>query len=314
MPRNNRIHYTQAMYHVMHQGNYKQALFFESEDYQHAYVLFDRAVASYGCKIHLFCLMTNHIHLLIQVNDVPLSKIMQSFSTAYANYINKKMQRRGHLFRGRYRSKLVQDDGYLLELCYYIHNNPLKAKMVANLDSYLWSSHLCYRKFQHLNWLTTDMMNKKLMQCIDAEDPYNKFLQQWKKGSVDPVYCKFDDEGNLTIFDNASCEVNAIRSLDLSGYPLAFIIHFICESLSVSLANVQSDAKREMLVLARMLITYFAHYHAGYTFVKIAAILHCCANSLSKTLRCHFSDEVKRKKLQAKIALIRHEFLSLKRI
>jgi putative transposase len=138
MPRKPRIHRVNGFYNVMLRGNYRQGEQFCE--------LLQACTQKFLCKIHLYCLMTNHIHLVIEIGDIPLSKIMQSLSSRIAQIINKSLQRSGHLFQGRYKDKIIYDEKYLLELCFNIHMNPVKAKMVGCLDDYPWSSHCVYTK------------------------------------------------------------------------------------------------------------------------------------------------------------------------
>jgi len=130
MSRRRRIHYPHACYHVMLRGNYRQAIFNRDEDYLLFYSLLEEATKKYNLNVHLFCLMTNHIHLLLEVDYIPLAKVMQYISSKFTAYSNKVNNRTGHLFQGRYNAIIVQSAPYFLELCQYIHNNPLKAKMV----------------------------------------------------------------------------------------------------------------------------------------------------------------------------------------
>lgn len=90
MPRKKRSHYYEAFYHVMMRGNYRQDIFSADEDYLYFYGLMEKSVHQFNCKIHLFCLMTNHVHLLIEVENIPLWKIMQTVAGAFSKYNHKK--------------------------------------------------------------------------------------------------------------------------------------------------------------------------------------------------------------------------------
>jgi hypothetical protein len=105
-----------------------------------------------------FCLMTNHIHLAIQVADVPLSRILQNLSFRYTRWVNWRRHRSGHLFQGRYKAFLVDADSYLLELAAYIHLNPVRAGMVKDAKTYRWSSHRAYLGKETLPWIETDFI------------------------------------------------------------------------------------------------------------------------------------------------------------
>jgi REP element-mobilizing transposase RayT len=109
MARKPRLHYPGAFYHVILRGNFRQDTFL---------------VERYRYRIHAFCLMSNHVHLAIQVGVVPLSRIMQNFCFRYTRWLNQQQERVGHLFQGRYKAVLLDADSYLLELTRYIHLNP----------------------------------------------------------------------------------------------------------------------------------------------------------------------------------------------
>lgn len=88
--------------------------------------------------------MDNHFHLLIETPDANIKRIMQNINTSYTVYINRKYQRSGHLFQGRYKSIIVDKENYLLELSRYIHLNPVRAKIVYLPGQYIWSSYRAY--------------------------------------------------------------------------------------------------------------------------------------------------------------------------
>ncbi|MEA3492585.1 MAG: transposase [Campylobacterota bacterium] len=99
---------------------------------------------SYGITIHNYCLMNNHYHLLIEIQQENLSKFMRQLGMNYAIYFNKKYKRSGHLWQGRYKSWFVTDEAYLYTLMLYIEQNPLKAKMVQKLEHYPFGSYYCF--------------------------------------------------------------------------------------------------------------------------------------------------------------------------
>jgi REP element-mobilizing transposase RayT len=158
MARKQRIHYPAALYHVILRGNAQQDIFFEDGDRYRFYLLLQNVVEKFGCRIHAYCLMTNHAHIAIQVGETPLSRIMQNLSLRYTTWINRRMNRSGHLFQGRYKAVLVDADSYLLELVAYIHLNPVRAAMVTAPEEYPWSSHLAYLGTETVPWLTTEQV------------------------------------------------------------------------------------------------------------------------------------------------------------
>lgn len=114
--------------------------------------------------------MPNHVHLFIEVMKSPIDKIMQKLQTAYAMYINKKYERVGHVFQGRYFSILVEKELYLLELIRYIHLNPIRAGIVQELNEYRWTSHAAYLG-----------IDKKLAKIVNTEKVLPYFSSNPKK-------------------------------------------------------------------------------------------------------------------------------------
>jgi putative transposase len=155
MSRKPRIHYPGAVYHVIQRGNARQDIFFDDKDRYRFYLIMQEGIERFGHRVFAFCLMTNHIHLALQVGEVSLSRIMQNLTFRYTRWVNWRLKRSGHLFQGRYKSVLVDEDSYLLELCAYIHLNPVRASMVEAPESYPWSSHKAYLGKELIPWLDT---------------------------------------------------------------------------------------------------------------------------------------------------------------
>jgi len=128
--------------HVIQRGNNRGALFFKKTDYPIYLEFLKDAAARYGCSIHAYVLMTNHVHLLL-TPDQPesLPKTLQSVGRRYVQHVNATYQRTGTLWEGRYRATLIDGDSYFLTCCRYIELNPVRAEMVAHPREYLWSSY-----------------------------------------------------------------------------------------------------------------------------------------------------------------------------
>ena len=151
MARKPRLYYPGALYHVMLRGNGGQPIFFSSPDYRQFYHLLQEAYQRFDHRIHAFCLMSNHVHLAIEVGAIPLAPIMQNISFRYTRWINQRQKRMGHLFQGRYKALLVDQENYLLALIRYIHLNPIRAGVAKELVDFPWCSHLAYlgKRRQH---------------------------------------------------------------------------------------------------------------------------------------------------------------------
>ena len=141
MPRKAREKSESGIYHIMLRGINRQDLFEDDEDRQK----FIDTIAFYkkkgGYKIYAYCIMSNHVHLLIEEEKEPFSLIMKRISSSYVYYYNWKYCRCGHLFQERFKSEIVENDNYFLTVLRYIHQNPIKANIIKNPQEYKWSSY-----------------------------------------------------------------------------------------------------------------------------------------------------------------------------
>lgn len=144
MARKPRIEFEGAFYHVITRGNQRQRVFKDRDDYERYLKILGNYKIQYDYVLYAYVLMSNHIHLLIETKEKPLSKILQGINQSYTIYFNKRYGMVGHLFQGRYKAILCEKDAYLLSLVKYIHLNPIRAKVVKSFEEYPWSSHRCY--------------------------------------------------------------------------------------------------------------------------------------------------------------------------
>ena len=141
MARPPRIEYPGAFIHIINRGNGGENIFIIDRDREKFLGYVETAVDRYQIKIHTYCLMTNHYHLLVETPHPNLSPALKWINGSYVTYFNRKRQRPGHLFQGRYKSILIDADAYLKPLSRYIHLNPVRAKMVEKPGAYPWSSY-----------------------------------------------------------------------------------------------------------------------------------------------------------------------------
>jgi putative transposase len=144
MPRRAREQSETGIYHVVLRGINRQSVFYDEDDYQRFLEILSQKKLEEQFEVYGYCLMSNHIHLLIREKNDKISRIMSRIGTSYAWWYNQKYSRSGHVFQGRYGSECVEDDAYLLTVVRYIHNNPVKAKMVCAAEDYRWSSIHAY--------------------------------------------------------------------------------------------------------------------------------------------------------------------------
>ena len=131
---------------------------------------------------HAFVLMSNHYHLLVRTRQANLKKAMHWFGTTYTQRFNRRHSRYGHLFQGRYKSIIVQNDAYLLQLSYYIHRNPLRAGIVKRLADYRWSSYPLYGYGKKApEWLETQLILSQFSDKLDKHQYYRQKMRQYAK-------------------------------------------------------------------------------------------------------------------------------------
>lgn len=148
MPRVRREKCSNSIYHVIVRGNNREDLF---RDYMDREVYLKRVKhykEKFQMEIYAYCMMTNHVHLVVYDNGQDISKFMQGLNLSYAIYFNKKYDRCGHVFQGRFTSVMVKSDDYFIHVSKYVHLNPVKAHIVADAAEYNWSSFKCYMENQ----------------------------------------------------------------------------------------------------------------------------------------------------------------------
>ena len=144
MPRKARAEVEGGLYQVITRGNNRRQIFSVANDYEKFLALLAAQKTKLPFFLYAYCLMSNHVHLLIERQAGKVGEIMQRVLTGYAQYYNRRYHRVGHLLQGRYKAILCQSDRYLSELVRYIHLNPVRARMVNKPEDYAYSSHRAY--------------------------------------------------------------------------------------------------------------------------------------------------------------------------
>ena len=144
MPRVAREKSNTGIYHVMQRGINHQIIFEDDEDYQTYLDTLKEYQKKSGYIIYAYCLMSNHLHLLIKEEAEDLGIAFRRIGASFVYWYNWKYGRRGHLFQDRYKSEVVENDSYFQTVVRYIHQNPLKAGIVQDIADYEWSSHREY--------------------------------------------------------------------------------------------------------------------------------------------------------------------------
>jgi len=182
MARPLRLEFPGALYHVTARGNHQEDIYEEDGDRLEFLSVFQEVCDRYNWICHAYCLMSNHYHLLIETPDANLSKGMRQLNGVYTQAFNRKHNRVGHLFQGRYKAILVEKDSYLFELSRYIVLNPVRAQMVRSAVNWRWSSYRAMigqiktPVFLESDWILSAFGKRKSKAIIG----YKKFVSEGK--------------------------------------------------------------------------------------------------------------------------------------
>ncbi len=189
MPRRKVILKPGNYYHVYNRGNNRQLIFLERENYLYFLRQLQARLVDQGVDVIAYCLMPNHYHLLVFLQTEDFSKLMQGFSLAYTKAINKRYQRDGSLFQGRFNGIRVDSDEYLLTLTRYIHLNPVRANLVENAEDWEFSSYQEYIKLRQGNLLKLDEMRS----LFGSTEGYRSFVEDGTISEKSIHHLTFDE-------------------------------------------------------------------------------------------------------------------------
>ena len=282
MARKPRIHVDGALYHVMLRGNGGQPIFLSDDDRAAFEDLVAEGVSRFGHRIHAYCWMENHVHLAIQVADTPLSKIMQNLAFRYTRYINRREQRIGHLFQGRYKALLVDADSYLLELVRYIHLNPVRAKLVADPANYAWSGHLAYLGKVHKAWLTTDWVLAQLRSVSG----YENFVRVGLHEGHREEFHRERLEGAILGADDFVEKIVVRQPMHPSRrISLEAILQAVAQAWGTSLDDLRSSSRMRTLAETRAAAAYLVSEYGDDTLSALGQLLNRDVSTLSNGAR-----------------------------
>jgi REP element-mobilizing transposase RayT len=287
MPRKPRLHLPGGLYHVILRGNDRQDIFFEDEDRLAFYRLLEEGVRRFGYRVHAFCLMGNHVHLALQMGSQPLSKGLQNLSLRYTRYINRRRERVGHLFQGRYQALLVDTDSYGLELVRYIHLNPVRARLVSDPADYAYSGHLAYLGMHALSFLTTDWVLSQFDERVGvARGRYARFVaagmseghrREFHHGSYETRV--IGDDRFVERALRASAEPVRVRRVDLDH-----IVAYVCKGSELTERETTRAGKNRVASQARALIGWLAATCGNETLSEVARRLKRDVSAISRAV------------------------------
>lgn len=200
MPRKARIKSTTGIYHIIMRGINRQILFEDEEDrFRFIYSLKKyREVCEY--ELYAYCLMENHLHLLLKEGKEPLETIMRRICGSYVLWYNKKYNRIGYLFQDRFKSEPIENDAYLLTVVRYIFQNPVKAGIVKDVKKHIWSNYMDY--IDGNEGTDTDFVLKTFQ--LNREKALSKFVEFVNQNNEDKC---LDIEENRQMTDEEAIKI-----------------------------------------------------------------------------------------------------------
>jgi REP element-mobilizing transposase RayT len=184
MARPLRLEYPGAVYHVTSRGNARQNIVLDDRDRALFLDRLAHVIDRFGWRCHAYCLMDNHYHLVIETPQPNLSRGMRQLNGTYTQAVNRRHQRVGHLFQGRFTAILVEKEAHLLELCRYVVLNPVRARLVTHPRLWAWSSYRATAgERPGPTWLWTDWILGQFGRTQrDAQVRYRQFVAEGRDG------------------------------------------------------------------------------------------------------------------------------------
>jgi len=284
MPRRPRLHVPGACYHVTLRGNHQQDIFFGDDDRLRLEDYVAAALERVGGRIHAYCWMTNHVHLLVQVADTPLGAFVQRVASRYARSVQARVPTTGHLFQNRYHALLVDVERYFVALLRYIHLNPVRATLVADPADYRWSSHRAYLGLAAPHWLTTAFgLRLFAAEAGRARERYHAFVNQGIGAPRDPQLTTAP-RGEPRVLGDEAFRRTIERPADAAakGPSLEEIVAAVCGELGVNLAELRSSSQLRRISRARGQVTARALAAQAASLSEIARYLNRSASALAR--------------------------------
>jgi putative transposase len=274
MSRPLRIEYCGAWYHVMNRGINRMKIYLNDEHRAIFLGLLEEIHILFNVKIHSYCLMDNHYHLLLETPHANLSKAMRHLNGVYTQRFNRLENRDGGLFRGRYKAILIEAENYLLKVSRYIHLNPLQANVAKELNCYKWSSYRYYVEIPPPHWLCTSY----ILNFLGGSKSYATFVAEGTDIELSDFYDlaarppilgdkKFSSENINRLDDNykTSTSADVIRATKL--HDIDKICYLVAEHFGTDLDTLKKSYKNNH---PRMLAIYLARNLTQLNHQKIS--------------------------------------------
>jgi putative transposase len=290
MPRRLRIHQPGGFYHVTLRGNHQRAIFFAESDRSLLNIIVARSIERFGARLHAYCWMGNHIHMVMQIGAEPLSSPMRQIASEFARAMQIKLETTGNYFERRYHAILVDADSYLMELLRYVHLNPVRAGVVREVSQYPWSSHHAYVGVRSEPWMTTDfclrMFDRDRKRAVAA---YRNFVATDVRDDWDPS-CAAIQVTNAPPQDNNIAHIQELPQVVRQRQTLKDLIAEACKRFGIDAIEFESPVRDAYLTKARAWIAHQATQRRVASRSAVARALGRTESTLRHAIRMYPSE------------------------
>ena len=290
MARRPRLFAPGVLYHVIVRGNQRQKTFTAESDYQAYIERLARYRKKYDYVVHAYCLMPNHVHLLVESSEQPLAKFMQGLQQSYSQYFNLRHRKTGHVFEGRYKAILCQKDEYLLQLIRYIHLNPVRAGMVRSPQRYRYSGDHVY-----LQGKATEMIDPAtVLSMLGGKRAYRRFVQDGLSEGHKEEYYAVEDQrflGAEGFGERLLKKEPGLSGKKLTRRSIETVARELAKLLKVEVQALRSPDRGWAISKARTIAAYVLVRRLGYRLSDVAAYFGRDMATLA-TLLARLSDQM----------------------
>lgn len=308
MPRLPRLDIPGAVQHVICRGIERREIFIDEKDYRHMLGLLSRFQTKEGVHIYAFVLMPNHAHLLVRPLNMPLSTFMRKLLTSYAIYFNKRHKRAGHLFQNRFKSFIVEEDKYFLELIRYIHLNPIRAGIVQDLSALSFYPYSGYSSL--MGRVVHPFYEKDYVLSLFArtEAEARRRLVEFMRGGIEKgrrddltggglkrslaamshkekKKRQAYDERILGSGDFVESILCKLEKKDKEGKPLEELLEKVAAACGITTKELCSGSKKPAVTKARAVVVYLAQINYQVKPKEMASILGVGLSTIYEIIR-----------------------------
>jgi REP element-mobilizing transposase RayT len=270
------------LYHVIARGNQRQPTFLTDLDYQAYLIRLATYQKRYGVMLYAYCLMPNHVHLLLQTSDPPLAKFMQGLQQSYTQRFNRVHGKVGHLFQGRYKAIVCETDEYLATLIRYIHLNPVRARLVEDPEVYPYSGHRAY-----LTGDGTALIDPgPVLSLLGGRAAYRRFVLAGIGAGHEERYYQTEDQQFLGAqgFAQRIRQQAAQPAGSLPRKPLDMALRELARQFPLDPSTLQSPDRSQSVTTARAVLSFVLVRRLGYRVADVAAALGRDVATISVTV------------------------------